>query len=69
MYVLFIVLWAGSHRLTFFIWRRVERKRNERKVEVLFLTAFNRIVAIKTDDEALILELAVDFLTEKKYSQ
>lgn len=51
MYVLFIVLWTGSHRLTFFIWRRVERKRNERKVEVLFLTAFNKIVAIKTDDE------------------
>ncbi|XP_039725865.1 ADP-ribosylation factor-like protein 15 isoform X2 [Pteropus medius] len=29
--VLSIVLWTGCHHLTFFIWRRVERKRNENK--------------------------------------
>lgn len=30
-----------------------ERKRNERNVDVLFLTAFIQIVVIKTIDEAL----------------
>lgn len=36
------------------------------KGEVLFLTAFNSIVDIKTDDEALTLEAAAHFWAEKK---
>lgn len=47
------VLWAGWHHLTFFIWRRVERKGNEREVEVLFLTVFIKVEDIRTDGEAL----------------
>lgn len=31
----------------------MERKRNERNVDVLFLTAFIKIAVIKTIDEAL----------------
>lgn len=41
-----IVLWTGCHHLTFIIWRGEERKR-KRKVEVLFVTAFNPIKMVK----------------------
>lgn len=42
VYLLFIVLWAGCHHLTF-LFGGEWKGRGERKVEVLFFFFFNRI--------------------------
>lgn len=52
--------------LNLFYLEESEKEEKWEKGEVLFLTAFNSIVDIKTDDEALTLEAAAYFWAEKK---